>query len=156
MGYSRSRSRSRSPRRGEERRGGGGGGGYDGGGGGGKGMGGKGMNRNEDAKLYVGNLSFDAQADNVRPVFEKYGVVTDVFLPMDRDTGKSRGFGFVTYDRVCEAEDAAAGLDGVDFEGRRLKVRRRCAARREPARARTQAQPRAAIPASASAPAPRR
>ncbi len=72
-------------------------------------------------RLYVGNLPFDASIDDIRAAFEAHGTVHDVSLATDRDTGRSRGFGFVEMDEEG-ARAAIAGLDSKDFGGRELKV----------------------------------
>ncbi len=71
--------------------------------------------------VYVGNLSFDSNEDGLRTLFEQYGTVHSANVITDRNTGRSRGFGFVEMD--TEGADAAiAALDGTDFDGRPLKV----------------------------------
>jgi len=75
----------------------------------------------EEVKLYVGNLSFETSEENVRSAFEAHGRVSDCFLPTDRDTGKMRGFAFVTMP-AAEAEVACTKVDGLELDGRRLKV----------------------------------
>lgn len=72
-------------------------------------------------KLYVGNLSWGATADDLSGLFSKYGDVHDAFIPTDRETGRSRGFGFVTLD-ADNADNAAAELNGFEFQGRQLRV----------------------------------
>jgi RNA recognition motif-containing protein len=70
--------------------------------------------------LYVGNLSFDTTADDLRTAFAQYGTVTSASVIADRETGRSRGFGFVEMSDGGEA--AIEALDGKDFQGRRLTV----------------------------------
>ncbi len=72
-------------------------------------------------KLYVGNLPFTATEDAVRNLFSKHGSVEKVSLINDRDTGRPRGFGFVEMAQA-DASRAMQALNGVDFEGRALKV----------------------------------
>jgi RNA recognition motif-containing protein len=72
------------------------------------------------AIIYVGNLPFRATADELRTLFSAYGLVESVRLITDRDTGRPRGFGFVTMDHG--ANEAIAALHGTDFSGRRLIV----------------------------------
>ncbi len=72
-------------------------------------------------RLYVGNLPFDATTDGVRTAFEAFGAVHDVTLITDRDTGRSRGFGFVEMD-AQSASAAIEGLNTKDFGGRDLTV----------------------------------
>lgn len=72
-------------------------------------------------KLYVGNLNFGTTEQSLEALFSNYGEVSDVAIITDRDTGRSRGFGFVTMndDGAKEAIDA---LNGTDLEGRSLTV----------------------------------
>jgi cold-inducible RNA-binding protein len=73
-------------------------------------------------KLYVGNLSFDITERTLRELFEPYGTVFEVKLIMNRETGQSRGFGFVTMGNVSEGNAAIKGLHGKDKGGRKLTV----------------------------------
>ena len=73
-------------------------------------------------KLYVGNLSFSVTSDDLRKLFETYGTVLSAEVLSDRETGRSRGFGFVEMEKDSDAEGAIASLDGNDHEGRRLNV----------------------------------
>lgn len=72
--------------------------------------------------IYVGNLSYEVQENDLRHVFSEYGTVKRVQLPVDRETGRVRGFAFV--DMGTDAEEAAAieSLDGAEWMGRNLKV----------------------------------
>jgi len=70
--------------------------------------------------LYVGNLSFDSTADDLRQAFGQYGTVTSATVITDRETGRSRGFGFVEMDDG--GEEAIAALNGTELQGRTLKV----------------------------------
>ena len=72
--------------------------------------------------IYVGNLSFDAEAEDVQHLFSQYGQVSKCSLPLDRDTGRSKGFGFVEMSTDAEAQAAIDGLDGTDYDGRPMKV----------------------------------
>jgi cold-inducible RNA-binding protein len=72
--------------------------------------------------IFVGNLSFGATEDSVRALFEQYGTIERVNIITDRDTGQSRGFGFVEMSGNAEAQRAIQELDGREFEGRPLKV----------------------------------
>jgi cold-inducible RNA-binding protein len=72
--------------------------------------------------IFVGNLSFSATEDSVRALFEQYGTIERVNIITDRDTGQSRGFGFVEMSGNAEAQRAIQELDGREFEGRPLKV----------------------------------
>ena len=70
-------------------------------------------------KLYVGNLSFNSTEEEIKTTFGQFGEVTSVTIIKDRDTGRSRGFGFVEMEN---ADAAIAGLNGKDFGGRTLTV----------------------------------
>lgn len=72
--------------------------------------------------IYVGNLSFQATEEDVREVFGDYGTVSRVSLPMDRETGRKRGFAFVDLSSEAEEDAAIAELDGAEWMGRDLKV----------------------------------
>jgi len=72
--------------------------------------------------IFVGNLDFAATDSSVRALFERYGTVDRVNLVTDRDTGRARGFGFVEMSDSAQADQAIAGLNGVEFEGRALNV----------------------------------
>lgn len=72
-------------------------------------------------KLYVGNLPFSTNEDEVRNLFGAYGEVNSVSLITDRETGRLRGFGFVEMDDQG-AGSAIEALDGKDFKGRSLRV----------------------------------
>jgi len=72
--------------------------------------------------IFVGNLSFGATEADVRSLFEPYGTIERVNLITDRDTGQSRGFGFVEMSGNEEAQRAIAALDGRELHGRNLKV----------------------------------
>ena len=73
-------------------------------------------------KLYVGNLSFDATENDLQDLFEQHGKVAEVALMMDRMTGKSRGFAFVTMNDTAEANAAMTALNGKELGGRTLTV----------------------------------
>ncbi len=72
--------------------------------------------------IYVGNLAFSATDEDVRSAFEQFGEVTSVNIIMDRETGRSRGFGFVEMDDRGEAEAALRALAGAEMDGRTLTV----------------------------------
>lgn len=75
------------------------------------------------AKLYVGNLSFELSEDELRDAFAGEGrEVREVAIIMDRATGRSRGFGFVTMGSDRDAQAAITALDGQELGGRRLRV----------------------------------
>jgi RNA recognition motif-containing protein len=73
-------------------------------------------------RLYVGNLSFQASTESIREAFSAFGEVTDVHIVQDRETGRSRGFAFVTMGTDAEAGAAISGLDGQSLDGRALRV----------------------------------
>jgi RNA recognition motif-containing protein len=81
-------------------------------------------------RLYVGNLVFSVSSDELQQMFETYGTVISAEVLSDRETGRSRGFGFVEMENDADADAAIEGLDGTDHQGRRLTVNE--------ARARTQ------------------
>jgi cold-inducible RNA-binding protein len=73
-------------------------------------------------KLFVGGLSWGTTDDTLRAEFEKHGEVTEAKVVTDRETGRSRGFGFVSYNDEQDAESALNALNGSMFEGRTIKV----------------------------------
>ena len=75
-----------------------------------------------NTKMYVGNLPFKASAQEITDLFSQYGGVTDVFLPIDRESGHPRGFAFVSMDTPEAMQAAIAGLNGKDFGGRLLAI----------------------------------
>ena len=94
-------------------------------------------------EIFVSNIPFSAGVDDVRELFEPYGTVERVHLITDRETGRSRGFGFVEMPDVNEAKAAITGLQGVEMRGRALTINearprepRRDARPREPRRER--------------------
>jgi RNA recognition motif-containing protein len=72
--------------------------------------------------IFVGNLSFDATESTIRTMFEQYGTVDRVNIVTDRDTGRARGFGFVEMSNDSEGQNAIAGINGRDMDGRTLNV----------------------------------
>ncbi len=74
------------------------------------------------SKLFVGNLSYEVGDSELREVFEAFGTVSSAQVITDRDTGRSRGFGFVEMAGHDEAEAAIAGLDGTSVHGRTIGV----------------------------------
>ena len=73
-------------------------------------------------KLYVGNLPFSVTEDSLIDKFSECGTVDSGKLIIDRDSGRSKGFGFVEMSSDSEAQDAIEKFDGQDFEGRAIKV----------------------------------
>ena len=72
--------------------------------------------------IYVGNLSFDATEDDLRSAFGAQGEVSSANIIMDRDTGRSRGFGFVEMPNDEEARKAIEAVNGTDIAGRSVSV----------------------------------
>jgi cold-inducible RNA-binding protein len=72
--------------------------------------------------IFVGNLSFNTGEDELRQLFEQYGQVDRVSIMTDRDTGRSRGFGFVEMANAEEGDKAIAALNGTQVGGRTLNV----------------------------------
>jgi len=73
-------------------------------------------------KIFVGNLSFRSTDSDIRPLFEAHGQVDEVVLVTDRETGRPRGFGFVTMPNSSEAEAAISAIHGRELDGRALNV----------------------------------
>jgi cold-inducible RNA-binding protein len=73
-------------------------------------------------KLYVGNLSFESTENDLQDLFEQHGTVNEVHLMMDKLTGKSRGFAFVTMNDDAQANAAKDALNGRELNGRTLTV----------------------------------
>ncbi len=73
-------------------------------------------------RIYVGNLAYETREEELREEFEVYGEVQEVTVVRDRDTGRSRGFGFVEMPTSSEAEAAISALNGRDVGGRTLTV----------------------------------
>lgn len=72
--------------------------------------------------IYVGNLAYGMSEDELRGAFSAYGEVSSVKILMDRETGRSRGFGFVEMPNQSEGEAAIAQLNGKDLGGRPLRI----------------------------------
>ena len=75
-----------------------------------------------NSKLYVGNMSFKTSEDELRSAFGQFGSVTDVYVAMDKMTGRPRGFAFATMGTPEEAKLAAEKMNGADLGGRALTV----------------------------------
>jgi RNA recognition motif-containing protein len=75
-------------------------------------------------KLFVGGLGPSTTAGDLRTFFSRYGELVDVVVIPNRSTGRSRGFGFVSYKDASAAEQAIKGMDGVELDGHPLKVNR--------------------------------
>jgi cold-inducible RNA-binding protein len=90
------------------------------------------MNQQQNQKLYVGNLNFEASEDQVRELFNTYGEVQEVKIVMDRFTGRSRGFAFVRFDTADSAVKAKDALNGQPFQGKTLVIDLARTEQREP------------------------
>ena len=73
-------------------------------------------------KLYIGNLAYTTTDETLAQAFAPYGTVESAKIIMDRESGRSKGFGFVEMASDEEAQAAVSGMDGQSFEGRNLKV----------------------------------
>jgi cold-inducible RNA-binding protein len=98
------------------------------------------FNQEEDlcVNIFVGNLAFSATEHDLRQLFEQYGVVDKINIITDRDTGRSKGFGFVEMPDTVAAKAAIQGLNGKELDGRALTVNeaKPREPRREPSRSR--------------------
>jgi RNA recognition motif-containing protein len=72
--------------------------------------------------IYIGNLSYQASEEDLRQVFGEYGTIKRITLPMDRETGRLRGFAFVELAEEAQEDAAIAELDGAEWMGRQLRV----------------------------------
>jgi cold-inducible RNA-binding protein len=73
-------------------------------------------------RIYVGNLSYDVSEEELKQQFSTFGAVTDVSVPKDKDSGRSKGFGFIEMPTQAEAEAAIAAMNGKPFKERTLTV----------------------------------
>lgn len=73
-------------------------------------------------KIFVGGLSWNTNDNTLRHAFEMYGNVDEAKVIQDRETGRSRGFGFVTFSDVEGAQKAISAMDGKELDGRTIKV----------------------------------
>jgi len=73
-------------------------------------------------KLFVGSLSWDTNDEGLRTAFSAHGEISEAVVITDRDTGRSRGFGFVTFDDDDAADKAVAALNGTELDGRTIRV----------------------------------
>jgi RNA recognition motif-containing protein len=74
------------------------------------------------SKLFVGNLAYDTTSEDLRALFAEVGTCESATVVTDRDTGRSRGFGFVEMASAADAEKAVQSINGREFQGRELKV----------------------------------
>jgi hypothetical protein len=75
-------------------------------------------------KLFVGGLSWDTTSETLKAAFAKFGPLVEALVIPDRDTGRSRGFGFVTFESGKDADEALREMNGAELDGRTLKVNR--------------------------------
>ncbi|KAJ1086383.1 hypothetical protein NDU88_006502 [Pleurodeles waltl] len=80
------------------------------------------MSSSDDGKLFVGGLSFDTDEQNLEQQFAKYGQIVEVVVVKDRETQRSRGFGFVTFENQDDAKDALQAMNGKTLDGRQIRV----------------------------------
>ena len=73
-------------------------------------------------KIFVGGLSWNTDDTGLRSAFEKFGPLSEAKVIVDRDTGRSRGFGFVTFDEPDAVQSAISEMDGSELDGRSIKV----------------------------------
>ena len=73
-------------------------------------------------KLFVGGISWNTSEASLREAFEQFGEVAEATIVMDRDTGRSRGFGFVTFNEEADALKAVEQLNGTELDGRTIRV----------------------------------
>lgn len=73
-------------------------------------------------KLFIGSLSWGVNDDSLRDAFSVHGEISEAVVISDRDTGRSRGFGFVTFEDDDSADNAVAALNGTELDGRTIRV----------------------------------
>ena len=73
-------------------------------------------------KIFVGGLSWGTDSDGLKSAFEQFGSVTEAIVVTDRQSGRSRGFGFVTFENKADAEAAIEKMNNAELDGRRLNV----------------------------------
>ncbi|XP_034072048.1 cold-inducible RNA-binding protein B-like [Gymnodraco acuticeps] len=76
----------------------------------------------DEGKLFIGGLSFDTNEESLAAAFSKFGTIEKVDVIRDRETGNSRGFGFVKYDNAEDAKEAMDGMNGTTLDGRSIRV----------------------------------
>uniref|UniRef100_W5LVG9 Cold-inducible RNA-binding protein B-like n=1 Tax=Lepisosteus oculatus TaxID=7918 RepID=W5LVG9_LEPOC len=79
-------------------------------------------NMSDEGKLFVGGLSFDTNEQSLEEVFSKYGNVSEVVVVKDRETQRSRGFGFITFENPEDAKDAMIAMNSKSIDGRVIRV----------------------------------
>ncbi|NP_001080069.1 cold-inducible RNA-binding protein A isoform X1 [Xenopus laevis] len=76
----------------------------------------------DEGKLFIGGLNFETNEDCLEQAFTKYGRISEVVVVKDRETKRSRGFGFVTFENVDDAKDAMMAMNGKSVDGRQIRV----------------------------------
>lgn len=76
----------------------------------------------ENKKLYVGNLPYKVTSDELKSVFSEFGEIVDAVVISERDSGRSKGFGFVEFNTIEEAKKAVDAMSGKELDGRKLVV----------------------------------
>uniref|UniRef100_A0A3B5BHW4 Cold inducible RNA binding protein n=1 Tax=Stegastes partitus TaxID=144197 RepID=A0A3B5BHW4_9TELE len=76
----------------------------------------------DEGKLFIGGLSFETNEESLAAAFGKYGTIEKVDVIRDKETGRSRGFGFVKYDNAEDAKDALEAMNGKTLDGRAIRV----------------------------------
>ncbi|KAE8631749.1 hypothetical protein XENTR_v10001291 [Xenopus tropicalis] len=76
----------------------------------------------DEGKLFVGGLNFETTEESLEQVFSKYGQVAEVVVVKDRESKRSRGFGFVTFENPEDAKDAMMAMNGKSVDGRQIRV----------------------------------
>lgn len=79
------------------------------------------MQQSNQAKIYVGNLSYNTTNEDLEAHFRQYGQISEIKVIMDRETGRSKGFAFITFANPQSAEQALASNE-AEFQGRKMKV----------------------------------
>jgi len=74
------------------------------------------------SKLFIGGLAWHTDENALRQKFEEFGAVEEAVVVKDRDTGRSRGFGFVRYGQEADADAAIAAMNNIEFDGRTIRV----------------------------------
>ncbi|XP_057316285.1 uncharacterized protein LOC130657322 [Hydractinia symbiolongicarpus] len=80
------------------------------------------FDNNDLRTVFVGKLDYGAEEDDLSQVFERYGVIEKISIPTDRETGRKRGFAFVTYQNSNDAQDAVDGVQNEQINGREITV----------------------------------
>ena len=74
------------------------------------------------SKIYVGNLSYSSAESDLNEYFAQFGAISEIKLITDRETGRSKGFAFISFDEAADAEKAISEANGAELQGRQIKV----------------------------------